>query len=211
MLATVPGQFIEMMLDKNKTDLLLGLAVQSISHGLEHAELMPLQIKQLPEWLLEEKAVFVTLKKNGDLRGCIGTLEARESLAAAVVSSAYNAAFQDPRFSPLQIEEKNKLDIHLSILSRPVAIAFSGLDELMNNIMPHEDGLILSYRHLHMYYRGTFLPSVWSSLPDTQEFLQQLVIKAGLPAGFWDDEITIEKYQATSISSSFNSQLKGHS
>ncbi len=184
----------------NKTDILLGLTVQSINHGLEHAELMPLSTKQLPDWLLEKKAVFVTLKKNAALRGCIGTLEAHESLAAAVVSSAYNAAFQDPRFSPLQIEEKNELDIHLSILSKPAAIVFSGLDELMNNIMPHEDGLILSYRQ----YSGTFLPSVWSSLPDKDKFLQQLVIKAGLPAGFWDDEITIEKYQATNFQNKYH-------
>ena len=140
--------------------------------------------------LKEERATFVTLTINGNLRGCIGMLEACRPLAEDVAENAVSAAFHDPRFSPLSVDEFENLEIHISVLSPPEEITFSSEADLLNQIRPGVDGLILQ----EGFQKGTFLPSVWDELPETEFFFEHLKLKAGLSAGYWSDTLRVFRY-----------------
>jgi AmmeMemoRadiSam system protein A len=175
---------------------LLQLARDSIRHGLEHEQPLPVQPEDYPDELQAKRACFVTLNKAGQLRGCIGHLEAMQSLVEDVAGNAYAAAFQDPRFAPVRTDELEDLVVDISVLSEPEPLPFEDRADLLSKIRPGIDGLILSASTRH---RGTFLPSVWESLPTAEQFLQHLVMKAGLPAGYWSDELTMERYTTESF------------
>ncbi|HZQ60181.1 MAG TPA: AmmeMemoRadiSam system protein A [Casimicrobiaceae bacterium] len=138
----------------------------------------------------EPGATFVTLKCDGALRGCIGTLVAVRLLRADVMHNALNAAFADPRFPPLDERELHRLELEVSKLGVPAAMACSDEQALLRELRPHIDGVVLCYGPL----RGTFLPQVWESLPEPREFVRELKRKAGLPADFWHDGIEISRY-----------------
>jgi AmmeMemoRadiSam system protein A len=108
---------------------------------------------------------------------------------------AHAAAYRDPRFLPLTAAEFDEVDLHISVLSRPEPLSFSSEDELLRQLRPGIDGLILAER----YSRGTFLPSVWEQLPEPREFLARLKQKAGLGPAYWSDAIRVERYTAESI------------
>ena len=127
-------------------------------------------------WLAEHRATFVTLTKDGDLRGCIGTLEAHRPLGVDVVENALAAAFRDPRFPQVSTRELDAIQVEVSLLSAPSAIEFEDHDDLVAQIVPGLDGLILGAEGR----RGTFLPQVWESLPEPEQFLAHLKQKAGL-------------------------------
>ncbi len=127
-------------------------------------------------WLAEHRATFVTLTKGGSLRGCIGTLEAHRPLGVDVVENARSAAFRDPRFPRVAADELASLQVEVSLLSHPSAIEFADHDDLVAQLVPGADGLILAAEGR----RGTFLPQVWESLPDPEQFLAHLKQKAGL-------------------------------
>ncbi len=148
-------------------------------------------IGKIPE-LQEERATFVTLTIGGALRGCIGMLQACRPLAEDVAENARAAAFEDPRFAPLSREEFERLEIHISVLSPPVEMAFSSEAELLEQMRPGVDGLILQEGGR----RGTFLPSVWEELPDRKMFLMHLKMKAGLPGSYWSDTLRVFRYTA---------------
>ena len=145
--------------------------------------------------LQQQRATFITLNINDQLRGCIGTLEAHQPLVIDVAHNARAAAFQDPRFGPLSKPEFERLQIHISILGIPEPMTFTSQQDLLQQIRPGIDGLILTSG----MRRGTFLPSVWESLATPEEFLSHLKLKAGLPAGFWSDGIRIERYTTESF------------
>jgi AmmeMemoRadiSam system protein A len=169
---------------------LLQVARQSIRHGLERQCPLSVNAADYPESLRPLRATFVTLEIGGQLRGCIGTLEARLPLVQDVAEHAFAAAFEDPRFPPLDPDEFPRLDIHISVLSPPAPLHFRSEDELLDQLRPGVDGLILRLG----LRRATFLPSVWDSLPDPYVFLAQLKQKAGLPLGFWSPELQAERY-----------------
>jgi AmmeMemoRadiSam system protein A len=169
---------------------LLELADRSIRHGLEHGKAIEIDPAQYPAELQTKKATFVTLHRNEALRGCIGILKPVRPLVEDVAYNAWAAAFTDNRFPPLSADELDDLDIHISILGTPEDIDFVSEDDLVKQIRPGIDGLILEEGH----YRGTFLPSVWESLHDSKEFLNHLKLKAGLPANYWSDSIKIKRY-----------------
>jgi len=129
----------------------------------------------------EKRGVFVTLHKEGQLRGCIGSLSGYRAIADGVRENALNAAFNDHRFRPVTAAELGSLDIEVSILSEPQPLAFQDGDDLLKRLRPGVDGVILS--------RGgasaTFLPQVWEQLPKSTEFLAHLCQKAGLAAQDW--------------------------
>jgi AmmeMemoRadiSam system protein A len=171
---------------------LLDLARSSIRYGLTHHRPLPVDPLDYPPALREPRAVFVTLNKRGRLRGCIGHLEACQALIHDVAENAYSAAFRDPRFPPLGAEELADLDIHISVLSPPEPLRVASEAELLSKVRPGIDGLILEDgRH-----RGTFLPAVWESLPEPEQFLLRLKEKAGLPPGSWSDSIRVSRYTA---------------
>jgi len=175
-------------------EALLDLASTIIQRGLTGKTSRPRYDKH-GGLLAEQGACFVTLNCDDRLRGCIGTLEAFQSLALDVADNAYSAAFRDPRFSPLTIDEYSRIEIHISVLTPASPVIFQSEQDLIEQLNPQIDGLILSLGH----QRGTFLPSVWESLPDPREFLLHLKRKAGLPADFWSDEIKVERYHTISI------------
>ena len=128
-----------------------------------------------------DRGVFVTLHKQGRLRGCIGFLDAREPVVEAVRQNAINAAFHDPRFSPLKPSELAEIDIEVSVLTEPEALEYTDAQDLLEKLRPGIDGVIIRQG----FASATFLPQVWEQLPDREEFLCQLCLKAGLPAHSW--------------------------
>lgn len=152
------------------------------------------QERRLPENspLCRRAATFVTLKKEGQLRGCIGNLEPVGSIWESVQQNAVNAAFHDSRFSPLQEQELADLQIDVSILSEPVVLEYKDAADLAQALRPGIDGVVLRCRN-----RGaTFLPQVWDQLPTVELFLDHLCQKAGLPGSCWlTDHPEILTYQ----------------
>jgi AmmeMemoRadiSam system protein A len=175
---------------------LLEIAAASIKHGLERGTPLPVAATDYPSALLQRCASFVTLLKGGALRGCIGHLEAQLPLVEDVAENAFAAAFRDPRFPPLSPHERDNLEIHISVLTPAEAISFESEAELIAKIRPAVDGLIL----VDGGHRGTFLPSVWESLPATEDFLSHLKQKAGLPANHWSSTLEVFRYETESFS-----------
>ncbi len=175
--------------------ILLDVARRSIEHGLQYQSPLAVDPVDYPATVRPQRATIITLEIDGHLRGCIGTLEARSPLVQDVAEHAFAAAFEDPRFLPLRKEELPRLDIHISVLSPPEPMEFSSEDELLAQLRPGVDGLILRLGQR----RATFLPSVWDSLPDPYVFLAQLKQKTGLPLDFWSPELTAERYTTESF------------
>lgn len=174
--------------------VLLGLARGSIERGLCGQELRVV-LEDYSAVLRTARASFVTIEVDASLRGCIGSLEPRRPLVTDVAKNAHASAFGDPRFPALTWPEFERLDIHISILSVPEPMHFASEEELIGQLRPQVDGLILE----EGYRRGTFLPAVWETLPEPREFLRQLKRKAGLPADFWSGDICVSRYTTESI------------
>jgi hypothetical protein len=186
---TAPG------LTDEQRQTLLEVALRSIEHGIKHGQPLRIRLVDHAPRLREPGASFVTLRKKGELRGCIGTLEARQPLIQDVATHAFDAAFNDPRFAPLAPAELPAVDLHLSVLSTPVAIDIDSEDELLARLQPGRDGLVLEEgRH-----RATFLPAVWDQLPEPQNFLSQLKLKAGLAPDHWSKNIRFYRYATESF------------
>ena len=135
---------------------------------------------------------FVTLKINENLRGCIGNLASDTPLASGVRRNAINAAFHDPRFAPLSTSELERVEIEISILSEPQLLKYRDGDDLIDKLRPHVDGVIIRKDHSS----ATFLPQVWEQLPQPQNFLAHLCMKAGLEADSWQNsELEVSTYQ----------------
>jgi MEMO1 family protein len=170
--------------------ILLEIARGAITNGLG-LNSVPTKRNHLP-WLLQPAATFVTLTKDGQLRGCIGSLAAVRAIGEDVASNARAAAFQDPRFPKLKREEWPMCRVEVSMLSAPKPIAFADESDLLATIRAGEDGLILECDGK----RATYLPQVWEQLPDKQQFLAQLVKKAGLPADTRLARCKVSRYRA---------------
>jgi len=136
-------------------------------------------------------AAFVTLRHAGMLRGCVGALQAKQSLHQDVRAHAVAAAFEDPRFPPLAREEFAALQIEVSVLGEAEPLAAASEPEARAALRRGVDGVILEWRGR----RATFLPQVWEQLPQAAAFLNALKLKAGLPPDFWADDLRLERYQ----------------
>jgi AmmeMemoRadiSam system protein A len=165
---------------------LLPIARASIARALGRSHV----VDETAPWLLEPGACFVTLTRQGELRGCIGSLEARRSLLADVKANAVAAALHDPRFSPLSAQELDRTEIEVSLLSPMQALAFSSEADALGQLQPGIDGVVFEFGTL----RSTFLPQVWEQLPDPDEFMAHLKRKAGLHADFWAAEVRLQRY-----------------
>jgi AmmeMemoRadiSam system protein A len=186
----------EITLDSTIRKRLLETAIASIQHGLEHDSPLTPDLDEQPDELQQERASFVTLNRKGQLRGCIGHLQAVQPLITDVAENAFAAAFRDPRFPSLTQSELQGLEIHLSILSPTTPLEFTSEDELITLLRPGVDGLILEDQGR----RGTFLPSVWESLPEPASFLRHLKTKAGLPTDHWSPTLRVDRYTTESFS-----------
>lgn len=180
----------------DERNTLLEVAFKAIAHGLHHGIAKPLQPNQYSATLQATRASFVTLKIADELRGCIGTLEAIRPLIDDVNENAFAAAFRDPRFPPLAEQESAGLQISISVLSSSEPMTFSSEQDLVAQLRPGIDGLILE----EDYRRGTFLPTVWESLPEPRAFLRQLKLKAGLHPDYWSHRVQVYRYHTEVIS-----------
>ena len=178
------------MHNKQQRQQLHDIAYDSIKSGLANDKALDVDLNKLDATLQSKRATFVTLSKHGELRGCIGMLEPIRPLAEDVAKNAYAAAFSDHRFQPLKQNELEQLDIHISILGTPEKMSFDSEEDLIKQLRPGIDGLIMEEGQL----RGTFLPSVWQSLPDRHDFLNHLKMKSGLANNYWSDSIQIHRY-----------------
>lgn len=179
-----------MLLNKKNKRSLLDLAYRSIETGLKTGHPLSINLREYPAELLQQRATFVTLEKNKQLRGCIGMLDAVLPMAEDICENAFSAAFKDPRFQPLKKSELNDVDIHLSILSPSEEMNFNSEEDLISQLKPNIDGLILK----NGTRSGTFLPSVWESIPSAVHFLQHLKQKAGLDENYWSNQIRVYRY-----------------
>jgi AmmeMemoRadiSam system protein A len=184
------------LLDARERGALLGIARQSIACGLERGAHLEIDPASHPARLRVERGCFVTLQLEGELRGCVGSLRPRGSLVCEVARIAFSAAFRDPRFAPVRAAEEPLLDVHISILSEPTPVSCTCEDELVEQLRPGVDGVILTEGDC----RGTFLPEVWERFPDPRQFLAQLRQKAGLPRGHWSSSLRVERYTTEAFS-----------
>lgn len=180
------NEFIE----KYCHDYVLEAARASILAAINQEEYIP---HKIPTVLTQFGASFVTLKTNGKLRGCIGSIYPTKPLILDIIDNAKNAAFQDPRFEPLTIDEVNNLDVSVSVLSAIERIHFKDERDLLSKIYPH--GIIIIERDK----RAVYLPVVWEQLPDREIFLNSLKEKAGLPPEYFSRTIEAYKFDASYI------------
>ena len=143
--------------------------------------------------LAQPGATFVTLHSRGELRGCIGSLEPVRPLGVDVRENALAAAFRDPRFPPLSAREFDATSVDVSLLSPAQRLVVTDEEDLMRQLRPGIDGLILE----HDGRRATFLPQVWESIPDPRGFVAALKEKAGWPQGFWGARMNVYRYVTT--------------
>lgn len=178
------------------SDYVLDICSKSIVKGLNNKKLdINETFKNAPAVLKELGASFVTLQLNNQLRGCIGSIVAHQPLIEDLSSNAYNAAFNDTRFLPLTEEEYENLDISVSLLSSPEKIYFKNEEDLLAQIKPFEDGIIIK----DGIYQAVYLPSVWEQLPDKIQFLQSLKMKAGLSPDYFSERFEAYKFSTESI------------
>jgi hypothetical protein len=172
------------MLSEESKRLLLEIARESIASELRGGAASRLDPDSLPPELQAPGACFVTLTRGDSLRGCIGSLEARQPLAADVQEHAGDAGFRDFRFHPLTEQELPDLKIEISVLSAPEPLRYGNPEELPALLKPGVDGVILA-RGLR---RATFLPQVWEKVPDPHSFLDMLCEKMGFDYDLWRRE-----------------------
>lgn len=154
-------------------------------------------------FLQEEGACFVTLHFNKDLRGCIGSVIAYQTLLQDLLDNARASAFRDPRFSPLEAEELANINLEVSVLTKPIQIEYNNYEELLKIIVPKEDGLIINYNG----YQGTFLPQVWEQLQTPELFLEHLAYKANLSPSVYANHPSIYRYRVEALEEKFDAVL----
>jgi len=174
---------------------LLEVAGASIREGLRARRALPVDEGTFSGVLRAGRATFVTLHRGDHLRGCIGTIEPYRPLVTDVAENAFSAAFADPRFPPLEAAEYPDLNVEISVLSPHQPIPFTDEDDLVSQMRPGVDGLLLRCGP----HRGVLLPAVWSNLPDRREFVRQLKLKAGLAPDATSPAMRIDRFTTESF------------
>jgi len=174
------------MAEGDKGTVLLKIARDAIAQSFG----MPPSETLHNDWLDAPGATFVTLTQDGDLRGCIGSLEAYRPLGTDVQQNALAAAFRDPRFPPLRKDEFAETRVEVSLLSPQQPITFTDEADALAQLRPNVDGVVFEYE-LH---RSTFLPQVWEQLTQPRQFMAHLKRKAGLPEDFWSPQVRLFRY-----------------
>lgn len=179
-------------LDQPALDTLVDVAEHSLAQVLRERRVWVPHPADFPEPLRAPGAAFVTLQEGGRLRGCIGTLAAVDPLVVTVADRARAAALEDPRFPAVDVRELPFLDVAVSVLSRMEPVPAHGYRELLAQVRPGIDGLLIQAG----YHGATFLPSVWEELPDPRDFLAHLWWKARLEPETWPAGMTVSRYTA---------------
>ena len=196
----------EARLDTAARHAALTTALKAIRHGTRHRHRAPRVATEtfaLP--LRAPRATFVTLNKDRRLRGCIGSVAAQRPLIEDVALNAGKAAFADPRFPPVEAAEIGALDLEVSVLGVANPIRFDGQADLLAQLRPGIDGVILTDRDR----RGLFLPKVWDQMPDAETFLAHLKQKAGLPADHWSTTLRVHRFSTELFGAPVRALLDG--
>lgn len=141
-------------------------------------------------WLQSHGCAFVTLRRDGELRGCIGSIEAHRPLVDDIAANAVAAALYDRRFPPVTADELGSIAVEVSLLEQPTPLVCDDEGDAIRKLRPGIDGVVIEYHQR----RATFLPQVWESLPAPTDFLCELKRKAGLPADFWHPDLRLQRY-----------------
>ncbi len=176
--------------------LLLNICHASIKEGLINKRSLKIRPIDYGKNLRRKGACFVTLKKKEALRGCIGSIRPLKPLIVDAANNAFSAAFRDSRFSRLTEEEYEECSLSLSVLSQPECMKFDSEEDLIRQLRPGVDGLILTEGDCC----GVFLPLVWEKLPTAKLFFAHLKSKAGLSSHYWSNTLQVERYTASLIS-----------
>jgi AmmeMemoRadiSam system protein A len=169
--------------------ILLAIARESLAAALGFGEE---SLRDEP-WLHEPGATFITLRRLGELRGCVGTIQAYRPLLEDVRSNSRAAAFSDSRFPPVRPAEYVAISLEVSLLSPCEPFEVGCEEEVLCQLRPRTDGVVFEFQGS----RSTFLPQVWEQLPDPWDFLAHLKRKAGFPDSFWDSEVKLWRYTVT--------------
>lgn len=179
---------------------LLQIVARSLQKAVtEHKTYSPSR-KDYADELFNKGASFVTLKANNELRGCIGTVIPHEAIAQDVAQNTYQAAMEDNRFSPLTQEDLKSLSFSVSLLTRFEPIIYQNAEDLLSKIRAGTDGIIIRDGDR----QGLFLPSVWQELPNKEEFMKQLKIKAGINPSYWSENLKVYRFRTVEIKSNEN-------
>jgi len=172
---------------------LVELARKTVEAAVRGRELPEVELAQWPAKMAGPRGCFVTLNKNGQLRGCIGHIVPQEPLVRAVSQNAVAAALKDTRFQPVAPAELDRIEIEISVLTIPRRLEFQSPEDLVAKLRPRVDGVVLQVgRRL-----ATYLPQVWEKIPDKETFMSELAEKAGLPPTAWKSpEAVVLTYQA---------------
>jgi len=177
--------------DQEKATL-LDIASEAIEAVVDGRDLPDLDLSDLPAALGQEGAAFVTLTIRGQLRGCIGTLEAYQPLALDVQEHAVAAATQDYRFPAVSPAEVPLLEIEISRLTPTQPLDYEDWQDLLQKLRPGIDGVLLK----DGIRRATFLPQVWEKVSQPEEFLTHLCYKMGAPGDRWrEKKLEVFTYQ----------------
>jgi len=192
------GGTVRAILDAHGESL-LRLGARTILNHLDGGKQMRLDMTDYAPPLRENGACFVTLNKDGNLRGCIGSIQAHRPLLTDAAENAGRAAFHDSRFKPLVVREltEHHVTMHISVLSPQVPITFSTEVDLVSQLRPGIDGVVLQDKG----QRGVFLPAVWEQLPEPQRFFTHLKRKAGLTEDHWSETVKAWRYVTEGVSS----------
>jgi AmmeMemoRadiSam system protein A len=182
-------------LTPDQAELLLDIAEATIRAHLDGTRYSGPDLSLLPERLRQPCGAFVTLQVDGRLNGCIGNIHGDEPIGASISKLAIQAAFADPRLPQLRREDLDRLHIEVSLLSPPTAVPATSRSELIEQLVPRETGLIISSGSRH----AVFLPSVWGQLPLPDDFIDQLLRKAGLPTDRWPRDMRAEVFTTESF------------
>lgn len=175
---------------KEQGKILLQIARAAISRALRVPSVSATGVDENMPWLSQPGATFVTLTQWGELRGCIGSLQACDPLIEDVSNNAVSAGLHDPRFMPLAADELETISVEVSLLSELQSLDFSSEADALAQLRPDIDGVVFEYGS----YRSTFLPQVWERLPQPQQFLAKLKSKARLSENFWAEDVKLSRY-----------------
>ena len=151
--------------------------------------------RSFPEDVFDKGASFITIYKNGELRGCIGSVLPTMSIAQNIADNTYSAALEDSRFSAITEDELPYLTYSISLLSGFEEIKYSNEADLLNQIQNNIDGIVIRDGDR----QGVFLPSVWEQLPDKEEFFKQLKVKAGMNPEYWNNRIKVYRFRTVEV------------
>ena len=174
---------------------LLRLARGSVEYGLTHGEPLPVDGARLHQAMMEPRATFTTVRFEGELRGCCGTLEAVRPLAEDVARSSFRAAFRDSRFEPVREHELDAIRLEISVLSPLEPLTVAGEADLLERLTPGRDGVVI----IADGNRATLLPKVWDMFPEPRRFISALKTKCGLPHDYWSERLEFQRYRTTTF------------